>query len=239
MIIRCPSCKTDLQVHHAPGTSLSCPQCAQEMLVPEAPAAVKTEAAPAPVPKTPIPDMEVGHRSAPPPLPASLLSAAPAPAPPPAASPPERMWHYRLDGEKRGPIRESDLNRLIRRGTIFPGDLVWSVGMSEWSPANEYFEFPRSRDDDWEDDAPRPRRPKENQAGYVCSLLSCIFGGVAIVFCPPLFGLAGLVLGVVGTSLSRNKTLGIVGIVVSVVCTILGMIIGAAMWHGRLGPMRW
>lgn len=150
------------------------------------------------------------------------------------------MWHYRLDGEKRGPIRESDLNRLIGRGTLYPEDLVWSAGMHDWAPADDYFEFPRRRDDDWVDDGPPGRHAKENQGGYVCSLLSCIFGGVAAVFlfCGWPFGLAGLVLGIIGTSLSKNKTLGIVGIVVSIVGTVLGLILGAALNQQHFGRGR-
>jgi hypothetical protein len=60
-------------------------------------------------------------------------------------------------------------------------------------------------------------------------VLSCIFGGIALLLCPPLFGLAGLVLGIVSVCLSRNKTLGIVGIVASVLGTVLGMILGFAL----------
>jgi hypothetical protein len=67
----------------------------------------------------------------------------------------------------------------------------------------------------------------DNPAGRVCSILSIIFGGVAFLLFPPFFGVAGLTLGIIGTVLSRNKVLGIVGISVSAVGMIIGMILGA------------
>jgi hypothetical protein len=95
----------------------------------------------------------------------------------------------------------------------------------------------RSRYDDYEDDEEdylprrRPRRQGETGAGKVCSILSVIFGGVAFVLCPPIFGLAGLILGIVGTSLSKDKSLGILGMCLSVAGTIVGMIIGMALMN--------
>jgi hypothetical protein len=81
------------------------------------------------------------------------------------------------------------------------------------------------------DEEPRYRRgqrgPQSNSsAGTVCSVLSVIFGCVAFLLCPPLFGMAGLVLGIVGTIISPNKAVGVVGIVLSVIGTIVGMIVG-------------
>lgn len=68
---------------------------------------------------------------------------------------------------------------------------------------------------------------ESGSAGKICSLLSVIFGGVAFFLCPPLFGLAGLTLGIVGVVKSESKGLGIIGIVLSVVGTIAGMFFGA------------
>ncbi len=60
-------------------------------------------------------------------------------------------------------------------------------------------------------------------AGYVCAV-------VALLFFPPAFGIAGLVIGIV--NLSRGSTgHGIAQIVLSVTCAIFGMMIGAAMWN--------
>jgi hypothetical protein len=69
-----------------------------------------------------------------------------------------------------------------------------------------------------------------SSAGLVCSILSCVFGGIAFLCFPPVFGLAGLVLGIIGVCLSRDKGIGIVGIVLSVVGTVLGMALGMILW---------
>ncbi len=68
-----------------------------------------------------------------------------------------------------------------------------------------------------------------SQSGRVCSILSVVFGCVAFLLCPPLFGLAGLVLGIIGAVQSEKKTLAVVGIVLSIIGTIVGMIIGVAL----------
>jgi len=69
--------------------------------------------------------------------------------------------------------------------------------------------------------------------GMVCSVLSVIFACIAFLFCPPLFGLAGVTLGIVGLCLCENKTTAIVGIVLSVVGTAVGMMIGIALMSAR------
>jgi len=79
------------------------------------------------------------------------------------------------------------------------------------------------------------RRSRESDAAKTCSVLSIVCGCVAFLLCPPLFGLAGLILGIIGVVLSRDKSLGIIGIVVSVIGTIVGMIVGAALM-GLLRP---
>jgi hypothetical protein len=68
----------------------------------------------------------------------------------------------------------------------------------------------------------------ESSTGRTCSILSIIFGAVAFLFCPIVFGLAGFVLGIIGVVQSKNKTAGVIGIVLSVVGTVVGMILGAA-----------
>jgi hypothetical protein len=70
-------------------------------------------------------------------------------------------------------------------------------------------------------------------AGLVCSILSCVFGGIAFLCFPPFFGLAGLVLGIVGVCLGRDRGIGVVGIVLSVVGTVVGMALGFIVWMGR------
>lgn len=68
----------------------------------------------------------------------------------------------------------------------------------------------------------------------VCSILSVVFGAVAFLFCPPFFGLAGLILGIIGTvnSPPDDRGLGTVGIILSIVGTVVGMALGMAVFAG-------
>lgn len=66
----------------------------------------------------------------------------------------------------------------------------------------------------------------EDGTGKTCALLSIIFGCVAFLFCPIVFGLAGIVLGIIGVTRCQKKKLAITGLVLSVVGMIAGMIIG-------------
>ncbi len=77
----------------------------------------------------------------------------------------------------------------------------------------------------------RNGRKGESEAGTICSNLSCTFGAVAFLLCPPLFGVAGIALGIVGATLSRDKKKGTIGTVLSVVGMIVGMVLGAMAWR--------
>ncbi len=46
-------------------------------------------------------------------------------------------WHYAKNGEKAGPLSYSDLEALAKSGELFPTDLVWKKGMSQWVQASE------------------------------------------------------------------------------------------------------
>ncbi|MCW3841026.1 hypothetical protein ONA70_13040 [Micromonospora yasonensis] len=70
-------------------------------------------------------------------------------------------------------------------------------------------------------------RPRSN-AARICTILAFVFAVIAIFFLPPLFGLVGLVLGIVGAVLG-DKPLGWYAAAASVVGAILGMIISYAI----------
>jgi hypothetical protein len=53
---------------------------------------------------------------------------------------------------------------------------------------------------------------------------------LALVICPPLLGIAGIVLGAVGKN--KGESLGIAAIVVSAIGLVVGMILGAAIVGG-------
>lgn len=72
-------------------------------------------------------------------------------------------------------------------------------------------------------------RPRSG-AARVCTILGFVFAVLAILFLPPLFGLAGIALGVVGAVLG-DKPLGWYAAGASLVGMILGMLIGAALMN--------
>ncbi|MCI4064855.1 hypothetical protein MRQ36_20705 [Micromonospora sp. R77] len=70
-------------------------------------------------------------------------------------------------------------------------------------------------------------RPRSN-AARICTILGFVFAVIAVLFLPPLFGLAGLVLGIVGAVLG-DKPLGWYAAAASVVGALLGMVLAAAL----------
>lgn len=76
-------------------------------------------------------------------------------------------------------------------------------------------------------DMPATARPRSS-AARVCTILGFVFAVIAIFFLPPFFGLAGLILGIVGAVLG-DKPLGWYAAAAAVVGAILGMVIGAAL----------
>jgi len=76
-------------------------------------------------------------------------------------------------------------------------------------------------------DMPATARPRSN-AARICTILAFVFAVIAIFFLPPLFGLVGLILGIVGAVLG-DKPLGWYAAAASVVGAVLGMIISYAI----------
>ena len=62
----------------------------------------------------------------------------------------------------------------------------------------------------------------------VLSILAIVFGGLAVLFMPILFGPAGIVCGAIGTS--KGDRLGKVGLIVAVVGMIAGFVLGALVY---------
>jgi GYF domain 2 len=44
-------------------------------------------------------------------------------------------WWYASDGERKGPVSDNDLHRLLISGTLTSSSLVWKEGMGGWQPA--------------------------------------------------------------------------------------------------------
>ena len=68
-----------------------------------------------------------------------------------------------------------------------------------------------------------PARPRTN-AARICTIIAFVFAAIAIFILPPLFGLVGLVLGIVGAVLG-DKPLGWYAAAASVAGAVIGMII--------------
>lgn len=68
------------------------------------------------------------------------------------------------------------------------------------------------------------QRPPENN-GRVFTIIAFVFAAIALLFCPPLFGVAGIVLGAIGHS--KGDPLGKWAIGAAAVCMVVGMILGA------------
>ena len=47
------------------------------------------------------------------------------------------MWFYIKGGKQLGPVSDSQLLRLKKRGELEPDDLLWFDGIQEWRPARE------------------------------------------------------------------------------------------------------
>ena len=60
------------------------------------------------------------------------------------------------------------------------------------------------------------------------SILAMVFGGLAVLFLPILFGPAGIVCGAVATS--KGDRLGKIGLIVAVVGMVLGFVLGALVY---------
>ncbi len=63
--------------------------------------------------------------------------------------------------------------------------------------------------------------------------LSIIFACVSLMFLPPVFGIAGFILGIIGITKGEGAV-AIVGLILSCILPIIGMILGALVWTGLL-----
>jgi hypothetical protein len=77
------------------------------------------------------------------------------------------------------------------------------------------------------DPPPADRSAPEASPASAFAIFSIVCGLIAFALCPPLFGVAGLVLG--GVAMARGETLAPLGLAVSVVGMAAGIYIGAAV----------
>lgn len=46
-------------------------------------------------------------------------------------------WFYAVGAERKGPVTEAELDRLVAQGEVRPDSLVWREGMADWKPLAE------------------------------------------------------------------------------------------------------
>ena len=61
--------------------------------------------------------------------------------------------------------------------------------------------------------------------GMIHGILSIVCAAAAVFFFPPIFGITGIILGSLAYK-KGAKALGLVGIILSAVCMLLGLILG-------------
>ena len=69
---------------------------------------------------------------------------------------------------------------------------------------------------------------KKNSDSNTFSIISIILGALAFLFFPPFLGAAGVILAVIGKQ--KNEKLWSIGLTVSIVGGVVGMIVGMALW---------
>lgn len=75
-------------------------------------------------------------------------------------------------------------------------------------------------------------QPGAQAPGNTLSIIGTVLGVVALVILPPVFGIAGIVLGVI--ALRKHERLGGVALGVSIVGLVAGMIIGALVFSSGM-----
>jgi hypothetical protein len=46
-------------------------------------------------------------------------------------------WWYVANGERKGPVSQEGLHRLLDSGTITTNSLIWKAGMKDWQKASQ------------------------------------------------------------------------------------------------------
>ena len=70
---------------------------------------------------------------------------------------------------------------------------------------------------------------RTRSSARVCTILAFVFAAIAVLFFPIIFGLAGIVLAVVGYNMG-DRELGKWAIAAAVAGTVLGFLLGYLAW---------
>lgn len=142
-------------------------------------------------------------------------------------------WYYATGGRQQGPVSEAELRAMLGRGQVGAGDLVWREGMGQWQPAGAVLGV----------GMPAPAMvggmgglgyqvpTADDSTQKTLAILGIVLGAVGLVCCPLFIGGAGIACAAV--AYSRNgphKPLAKTALIVSIVCTVLGMGFGVLMF---------
>ncbi|WP_229375820.1 hypothetical protein [Streptomyces spirodelae] len=78
----------------------------------------------------------------------------------------------------------------------------------------------------------QPGPPPANDSNTL-SIVGIVLGAVAFIFCPPGFGIAGMICGFVAKS--KQERLAPVAIGVSIAGLVVGMVLGLVVFRGMYG----
>lgn len=70
---------------------------------------------------------------------------------------------------------------------------------------------------------PAERAP--NRPGRVQGIIGIVSAVVSLLFVPPVFGMAGIILGVIALN-KGEKTLGLIAVILSAIFMVIGIILG-------------
>lgn len=73
--------------------------------------------------------------------------------------------------------------------------------------------------------------PVTGRQSNVLSIVSFVLSAIAVFILPIVFGVAAIICG--GVAVGRKERLGVIALVVSVVATILGFVLGYLVWANR------
>jgi hypothetical protein len=152
-----------------------------------------------------------------------------------------RKWYYARDGERFGPVPQSELQRLLEAGEVSPDEFVWGRGMEQWRPAAEVEGFRTAPADSPADEAPTPAADPPSAAETdptvegppACSIQRGFSKAVTLA------GAVGFVAGLCGLVDREEPLVVVVGLAIAVAVMGFGQLIGLTidarreLWHIR------
>lgn len=153
-------------------------------------------------------------------------------------------WYVSVNGSQAGPYPDAEFERMRAQGMVPPDAYVWCDGMVNWILASELpggasparssafsdpligpgpGAYPSAMGGAGFGAAPGGEVPAAAPNGLV--ITAYVLGGCALL-CSCLTGIPAIVCAVVAMGQPGQRKNGIIALIVSIVCTALGMLIG-------------